>query len=180
MDLFIGFFLNSVNYYNGFLYFLSSVAQSAAAFAALVAVFAVFRFQANNDIIKGIYREINKWLVKQNRSSYIDRDPPELIRDKIEAAAQEKMTNVDITQAKSFYKRLESAEDFPKNLAYKVSKPLKQWAIICFLSLLALVVFDISVVRTKGSILLVAVALLGLTAHALHKTKKFVQECLRS
>lgn len=175
--LVVAFFVNPVEYSSGFLYFFSSLAQCAAAFAALIAVFAVFRFQANGDIIKNLYEDINDWLVTKGRSSYIDHDRQGLIHAKIKAFSEQ---GNDAEQALVLYNRLKAVEAFPKTLAYNASKPLSHWAYICFFSLLFLILFEVTTLRTRGWQYLASVILITATVRVFFETKDFVQDCLKS
>ena len=171
------FFTKSVEYSNGFLYFFSSLAQCAAGFAALVAVFAVFRFQANNDIVRKLYEEINDWLVIKQRSSYSDHDQQGAIYKKIKAFSEQKD---DAKEARVLFDRLKAVEEFPKTLANNASKPLRHWVYVCFFSLLVLVIIELSYFRTRGLQYFFSAILIITTINVFFETKNFIQSCLRS
>ena len=157
------------------LYFLSSIAQCAAAFAALVAVFSVFRLQANSSAEKDMRAEIKAWLVEAREMVSHDYDGTD--------ALLKNLNNIDPKQpykgdACEYYKKLTALNIYPSKLNYKVSVPLKYWAILFGVSILLLPFFSISFCQ-KTSLYWFFVGLLTLlSAKCLWDTREFIQECL--
>ena len=179
IDLIWHFFIDPVEWSNGFLYFFSTLAQCAASFAALVAVFAVFRFQANGDIVQRLCDEAAAWLEYRGETRQSDRVSQVLIHKRLKEVC-EGTRPYSLAEAKILLERLESAQEFPKKLAQKLSVPLKHWALICFFSALCLMIFEIKLLRREGLLWLAVIWLVVTTKYVFYEMRDFIQDCLKS
>lgn len=157
------------------LYFFSALAQCAAGFAALVGVFAIFRLQANTSRIGEEYLFARHWLKMDASIGNADALTSQEVKRRLEDICAGRLDTRSLESAKQVLKRIKSAESFNEKLVYKVSRPLRYWAIIFIgsLSILPLVKW----IEGAPGALVITLFLAGTTV-ALIKTGRFVQQCL--
>ena len=156
-----------------FLYFFSTLAQCAAAFAALAAVFAVFRLQSSSAAVEDVYRD--SWDFIRRRFGVMSPLDVSFSKKRI----KEQLRKSDDKEAMQWLGLINRLEQFPKTVAYKVSVPLKLWAVTFIISLVSLFCSGLSGCWFYA-VVIVAVVEILLTVAALFKTKTFIQECLKT
>lgn len=168
-------------YSNTFLYFFSSLAQSAAAFAALVAVFATFRLQVSSSMAEKLFDRAVSWLVEGGVLNRNDSRDPMFIKKKLSEIikGQHFSGNTEKEQyAQNLSNQISLFETFQGDMGNRLSEPLKLWLWTFLLSLIAILVFHFSIARSVGSLAGVSISLAVLTVYSVWKSGKFIQDCL--
>jgi len=151
-------------------YFFSALAQSAAAFAGLAGIFAVFRLQTIGTSLRSQYSEARNWIVQVYAPS-AGADSDEQIEDRLSSFSLEDDRHNRADELRIEVGRLKAMREY---VPLALAAPLKWWAVIFFLSLVAL---GLSSYLISAS-LVVLVGFLAATARALWITGHFVQDCL--